>query len=85
MSLQRQNLQPAEDDAEEGLLDYREDALGLVFYDDALYDGLVHSHLLLCEFRCLITMNRRFPIVAEVLEENLSLEYGYVEIGDVIV
>jgi hypothetical protein len=44
MSPQRENLQPVEDDAEDNILNKREDALGLVFYGDTLYDGLVNSN-----------------------------------------
>jgi hypothetical protein len=49
MSLQGQDLQPIEDDPESDIPDSREEALGLVFYDGALYDGLVDY---LCFLSC---------------------------------
>ena len=45
MGLQEQELQPIEDDSEINAPDSREDALGLVFYDGALFDGSVDSQL----------------------------------------
>ncbi len=79
-----QDSQPIEDASERNIPDFREDALGLVFYGGSLYDGLVDSQLLLRCNKCLTSPTCRFPIIAEILEDELPIEDGNVKIGDVL-
>ena len=69
-------------------LQSKESGLGLVFYNDAQYDGSV--------IECLLGLNSlrrnltnvsipfRYPIIAELSHQDLAVEEGTVEVGDVV-
>jgi hypothetical protein len=78
----------ASGDESDESLESKESALGLVFYNDAQYDGLVCPEIktkrVMLQQSEKDHANRRYPIIAEISDQDLAIEEGSVEVGDVV-